>query len=123
MKRRNTKENKKLVKEQREQAFTMRQEVVRSGVKGQSFDLILRFNNTATQPELFLDENTKLILEGLIERYGEILVKINCWDSSLVVIAPNEVPNSPFIDAPQGHSEGSGSTEESNPTPSSTQEK
>lgn len=101
MKLRNKKENKQKVKEQREQAFTMRQEVVRSGVKGQSFDLILRFNNNATQPEMFLDENTKLILEGLIERYGEILVKINWWDSGLIVIAPNEVPNSPFIDAPQ----------------------
>ncbi len=77
-------------KKTQELSFT--QEVIRSDVKGLPFDLVLRFDSTVDQPQLFMDELVKMTLEGLIERYGSIIIKINWWDSGLTVIAPNDVP-------------------------------
>lgn len=104
----------------KKQEFTIEQEVVRTDVPVMSFDLVLRFSDTTSPPELFLDETTDVILKGLIEQYGVIVVKINWWSKDLTVIAPNDIPNR---NALQGTSEALQSTEESNPSPISTQEK
>lgn len=88
--------------------FKVEQEVVRQGVVGHAFDLIIRFKDKNNQPEIFMDENLQLLLEGLTERYGTILVKINWFDSNLMVIAPNELPPDANIQNDlQGTSEGS----------------
>lgn len=105
-------------KQTKAKEFVVEQEVVRTGVKGQPFDFILRFNNSTEQPELFMDELVKLTLEGLIERYGKVLVKINWWSEGLTVIVPDGIPQSSTTqNALQGGSKGSGSTEGSNPSP------
>lgn len=86
--------------------FTVDQEVVRKGVDLKSFDVMLRFKDDTTQPELFMDELVETLLKGLLARYGEIIVKFNWWDEGLSVIAPNEIPASnQTYDALQGHSE------------------
>ena len=82
-----------------EQEISIRQDVVRSGATGQSFDLMLRFTNNALQPELYMDELVKLVLEGLLENYGEIVVKINWWADGLQVIVPNSLPIDDFANA------------------------
>ena len=75
---------------------SIRQDVVRGDVTGQSFDIMLRFTNNAIQPELYMDELVKLVLEGLLENYGEIVVKINWWADGLQVIVPNSLPIDDF---------------------------
>lgn len=90
-------------KGKKELDFTVQQEVVRTGVKLKSFDLMLRFTKGTVQPELFMDELVKQLLDGLLDRYGQIIVKVNWWDNDLTVIAPNEIPaNSTQQDALQG---------------------
>lgn len=93
-----------------EQEITVRQDVVTSGVQGQSFDLVMRFTDSALQPELYMDELVKMVIEGLIQQYGEILVKINWFDSNLMVIAPNKLPADDFLDASVTSPDGSGAT-------------
>ena len=86
-----------------QEPFGVENEVVRSGVLGQEFDILLRFNNDALTPELFMDENVKMVIEGMLERYGPIVVKINWWDSHLKVIVPGNLPEDVRIqNAPQG---------------------
>lgn len=107
-------------KEKEPQQFTLEQEIIRTGVPAMSFDLVMRFSDDTSQPELFMDETVDLILKGLIKQYGVIVVKINWWSKDLAVIAPNDIPNR---NALQGTQEAPQSTEESNPSPISTQEK
>ena len=102
-----------------EDTWNVTQEVVRTGVVGESFDFVWRFTNTIDQPELFMDELVKMTLEGLLERYGTIIVKVNWWADGLTVIAPKDIPSN----APQGTQEPSGSTEGSNPSPDMDLEK
>jgi hypothetical protein len=103
----------------KEYTFSVEQEVIRTGVVPQSFDFMLRFTDTATQPELFMDELVELVLKGLIERYGQIVVKINWWAEGLTVIAPNGIPEpNQTYDALQGTSEGTRATIDSEPSPS-----
>ncbi len=103
-------------KKVKEKEFVVEQEVVRSDVKGESFDLLLRFNNSVEQPELFMDELVKLILEGLLERYGQIVVKVNWWAEGLTVIAPNGIPDpNQSQDALQAPSQADTGTIDSNP--------
>lgn len=111
-------------KKKKVEEFTVEQEVVRTDVKGESFDLLLRFNNTIDQPELFMDELVKLILEGMLERYGQIVVKVNWFAQGLMVIAPNGIPdpNTPQ-NALQGTSEARTGTIDSNPSDDITLEK
>lgn len=106
------------------QEFSVEQEVVRTDVKGNSFDLLLKFDNTIDQPQLYMDELVKIILEGLIERYGQIVVKVNWWSSGLMVIAPNEIPApDQTYNASVASQDGHTGTIDSNPSPISTQEK
>lgn len=91
-------------KKVKEQEITVRQDVVQgSKAVGQSFDLMLRFTDSALQPELYMDELVKLILEGMIENYGEIIVKVNWFAEGLQVIVPTKLPEQDFLDALQGH--------------------
>lgn len=81
-----------------DQEITIRQDVVRSGAVGQSFDLMLKFTDNITQPELYMDELVKLVIEGLIAQYGSIIVQVNWWSSGLTVIAPTTLPTQDFVD-------------------------
>lgn len=76
----------------KEYEFSVTQEVVRTGVVPKTFDVMLRFTDGGTQPEIFMDELVETLLKGLLERYGEIVVKVNWWADGLTVIAPNEIP-------------------------------
>jgi hypothetical protein len=90
------------------QEFTVEQEVIRTDVKGETFDLLLRFTKDKEGVELFMDELVKLVLEGLLERYGQIVVKVNWWAKGLMVIAPNGIPDATTTqNAQEGHSEPS----------------
>lgn len=68
-----------------EQTIEMTQQVEHI-MRVQSFDLMLNFKNKADQPILYMDENVKLVIEGLLDLYGEITVKINWWGDGLKVI-------------------------------------
>jgi len=93
-------------KKVKEQEIVVRQDVVQgSQAVGQSFDLMLRFTDNALQPELYMDELVKLIIEGLIENYGEIVVKVNWFAEGLQVIVPTKLPAEDFLNAPQGPQE------------------
>lgn len=90
-------------KQVKEQTVEVTQQVMRTGVQGESFDLILRFTKNIDQPELFMDELVKLVLEGLLDQYGRILVKVNWFAEGLTVIAPDAIPqNDNTQDAPEG---------------------
>lgn len=111
-------------KKEKVEEFTVEQEVVRTDVKGESFDLLLRFTKGSDGVELFMDELVKVILEGLLDRYGQIVVKVNWFAEGLKVIAPNGIPD---MDA-SGHSLQSPSeprtaTIGSNPSPNTVEEK
>lgn len=107
-----------------EDTFVVEQEVVRTGVIGESFDLLLRFTNSIEQPELYMDELVKLILEGMIQQYGTIVVKVNWFAQGLTVIAPDETPQQAANrHALEGTQEGSGEAIDSNPSPSIKVEK
>lgn len=80
-------------KSKKEVTFSVEQEVIRTGVVPQTFDLMLRFTDGATQPELYMDELVQTILLGLLERYGQIVVKVNWFAEGLTVIAPNGIPD------------------------------
>lgn len=109
-------------KKEKVEEFTVEQEVVRTDVKGESFDLLLRFTKGSDGVELFMDELVKIVLEGLLERYGQIVVKVNWFAEGLQVIAPNGIPApDQTYDALQGTSEVRTGTEESNPSPNTTQ--
>jgi hypothetical protein len=104
--------------------FTVEQEVIRTDVKGQSFDMLFRFTKGSDQVEFFMDELVKLILDGMLDRYGQIVVKVNWWAEGLQVIAPNGIPEQQPIDnALQGTSQASTATMDSNPSPNTTLEK
>lgn len=96
-------------------------EIKETNVHGESFDLVFRFTKGSDNVELFMDELVKLTLDGLLNDYGRILVRVNWFAKGLEVIAPDTLLNT---DTPQhalqGTSEGSGSTEESNPSPNTT---
>lgn len=79
-------------KKQRTEEFTVEQEVIRTDVKGESFDMLFRFTKDSDNVEFFMDELVKLILEGMLDRYGQIVVKVNWWADGLTVIAPNGIP-------------------------------
>lgn len=108
-------------KGKKEVTFSVDQEVIRTNVVPKTFDVMLRFTDGATQPELYMDELVQTILLGLLERYGQIVVKFNWWDEGVSVIAPNGIPepHQTYNDL-QGTSEASGSTEGSNPSPNTT---
>lgn len=72
--------------------FSVEQEVVRTNVVPKTFDVMLHFKDGATQPIIYMDELVETLLKGLLERYGEIVVKFNWWDEGLSVIAPNGIP-------------------------------
>ena len=93
-----------------EQEITVRQDVVTSGAVGQSFDLMLRFTDSALQPELYMDELVKLIIEGLMDQYGTIVVKVNWFADGLQVIVPEKLPAQDFLNAQEGHSEAATGT-------------
>lgn len=91
---------------QKEYSFSVDNEVVRTGVVPKTFDLMLRFKDGATQPELFMDALVETTILGLLERYGEIVVKMNWFADGLTVIAPNGIPApDQTYDALQGTSE------------------
>ncbi len=87
-------------KKKKDTTFVVEQEVVKTGVETKDFDILLRFTKGIDQSELFVDELTQLVLEGLIERYGQIVVKINWWAEGLTVIAPNDIPAQNALEAP-----------------------
>lgn len=91
--------------------FELTQEVLLSGTVGEPFDLILRFDNTVDQPQLFMDEMVKIVLEDYIKRFGKIIVRINWFSKDLHVIAPEADSEH----ALQGTSEALQSMKESNP--------
>lgn len=110
--------------EQKVEEFSVEQEVIRTNVEAQSFDLLFRFTKDQKQVEVFMDELMHLLLEGLTDRYGQIVVKINWWSKDLSVIAPHIIPDSSIDqNALQGHQETPGSTEDSNPSPTMETEK
>ena len=82
--------------------FHVEQEVKRTGVTGRPWDLIIEFKQDVPTQQIYVDEDVKTIIEGLLQRYGRILVKINWFDSDLMVIAPDNLP-----DASQTRQEGS----------------
>jgi hypothetical protein len=96
-----------MARKKKQTEITVTQDVVRTGVQGQSFDLMLHFTDNALQPQLYMDELVKLVLEGLLAKYGSIIVKVNWWAEGFTVIAPNASVTS---------QEGSGATEIVNPT-------
>jgi hypothetical protein len=98
--------------------FTVEQEVVRTDVKGESFDVLLRFTKDTEGVELFMDELVKIVLEGLLERYGQIVVKVNWFAEGLMVIAPNGIPDTGTIqNALQAPSEARTGVIDLNPSP------
>lgn len=108
----------------KEYSFSVEQEVIRTGVVPKTFDLMLRFTDGATQPELIMDELVETILLGLIERYGQIVVKMNWWDEGLSVIAPNGIPESnQTYNALQGTSQALRGTIGTDPNPTMETEK
>ena len=104
--------------------FSVEQEVVRTDIKGESFDVLLRFTKGSDGVELFMDELVKVILEGLLERYGQIVVKVNWFAEGLKVIAPNGIPDMDTSGYPlQGTSEAATGTIDSNPSPNTEEKK
>ncbi len=104
------------------------QEVIRTGVRADMFDLLLRFTDNNTQPEILMDETVKMMIEGLTQRYGTIVVKVNWFAQGLMVIAPNEVPGylmpreETSENAQEGTSEALQSTVDSDLSPTITLE-
>lgn len=80
-------------KRQKKEPFNVEGELVRSGVQVEPFDILLRFNIKGKPPEVYIDADTKLLLDGLIEHYGEIVVKVNWFTTGLAIIAPNTLPS------------------------------
>jgi len=70
-------------------SFSFTQEINPHPIYGEAFDLILHFENSIDQPQLYTDENIKLVLEGLIEKYGVINVRVNWFSDGLTVYSPN----------------------------------
>lgn len=105
-------------KGKKEQVLEVTQEVVRTDVKGESFDILLRLTKGSDNVEFFMDELVKVILDGLLDNYGQIVVKVNWFAKGLMVIAPNPLPKESFLgDALEGTQEASTGTIDSNPSP------
>lgn len=79
-------------KTQKLEEFKVEQEIVRRDVKGEPFDVVILFQPNNPHPEIYMDENVKMVLEALTDRYGKIIVKFNWWNDGVMVIAPDTPP-------------------------------
>jgi hypothetical protein len=57
---------------------------------GEEFDFLLRFTKDTNTVELFMDDNVRDTIEGLLKLHGKLVVKVNWFADRLTIIAPKQ---------------------------------
>jgi hypothetical protein len=65
-------------------------EITARNVYAQPFDLLLQFSDNSIAPTILVDEDTKVLIEGLLVKYKRFTVKVNWWSKDLQVLIPSE---------------------------------
>lgn len=76
--------------------FRVEPEITKRGVFLQQFDIMLTFEKDNDTPLISLEEYTRLIIDGLLDRYGKINVRINWFSKDLTIHAPT-IPEGAII--------------------------